>query len=102
MTTRQQTNFTQAINHYCKNLTVSVGCMRSLCEHAENDDDEDHQCEPSFSWQSCDSCGSNLGGDRFKAYGILTDDLQADLFELDICVDCAMFHANGELPDEWD
>lgn len=27
--------------------------------------DPDDGCDPSFSWQPCDVCGSKLGGDRF-------------------------------------
>ena len=54
--------------------------------------------EPSFSWMPCDSCGSRLGGDRFDAVA-LDDD--KEIYELSICVDCAMYHANGELPETW-
>jgi hypothetical protein len=32
------------------------------CEYCE---DEEEECEGSFSWTSCDCCGSGLGGNRY-------------------------------------
>ena len=91
------TEFITAVEHYCEGGTVAVGCKGPQCEHAEGDDD--HQCEPSFSWGQCDSCGSTLGGDRDIAW-LMPDDGKEPI-ELSICVDCVMFHANGELPETW-
>ena len=55
--------------------------------------------EGGFSSQSCDSCGSSLGGDRFAAHGFDKND---NVIHLDICVDCLMFHANGDEPESWE
>jgi hypothetical protein len=95
-----QALFKQAIDTYCKGLeSVSIGCLGVECEHA--DGDEDHQCETHFSWGQCDSCGSTYGGDRFTAYGCWTDSGEFHTIEMAVCVDCAMYHANGELPETW-
>ena len=92
--------FQMAVNMYCDGLdAVSIGCKGSECEYA--DDDENHQCETSFSWSQCDSCGSTLGGDRFESYGMWTEDGEFQTVKMDVCVDCAMYHANGELPEQW-
>lgn len=32
---------------------------------------EDDDGDRGFSWQSCDGCGSNLGGDRFQAFAVI-------------------------------
>jgi len=52
--------------------------------------------EPYFSWSSCDTCGSTLGGNREDAHGYLNDNT---LIHLSICVDCAVYIANCELPE---
>lgn len=57
------------------------------------DIDESH-----FSWSPCDCCGSSLGGDRHAAHG---RDKNGELVHLDICVDCLMFIANGDEPEQW-
>ena len=95
-----QEAFEFAVAQYCRGLdTVAVGCRGAECEYA--DGDEDHQCEASFSWAQCDSCGSTLGGDRLPAFGIWHDEDGYHDIEMSICSDCAMYHANGELPERW-
>jgi len=42
-------------------------CGADAREAARNNDTEIEDCEPWFSWQSCDGCGSHLGGDREHA-----------------------------------
>ena len=93
--------FTESVDHYCKGLTIAVGCRGIECEYA--DGDEDHSCETSFSWQQCDSCGSTLGGDRSEAWGIPLKRKpgEVELIQMSICVDCMMYHANGDEPQEW-
>lgn len=50
--------------------TVTMGLLAE--EHSEyctEEDREADQCDcegPSFSWQSCEGCGSHLGGNRYK------------------------------------
>ena len=53
--------------------------------------------EGGLSWRPCETCGSTLGGNRFAAHG-LTD--KGDIIHYDICVDCLMYLANGDLPSE--
>lgn len=53
--------------------------------------------ESSFSWSDCDSCGSSLGGDRHPAHFLYRGEIQ----HLTVCVDCLLFHANGDLPEDW-
>jgi hypothetical protein len=93
------TDFERDVAMYCQGLeTVAVGCPGSKCEYA--DGDPDHSCEASFSWVQCDSCGSTLGGDRLPAVGLWRDESGALLdIDMEICVDCAMYHANGETPE---
>ena len=93
--------FTRAVATYCKGLDpISPGCRGAECEHAGGD--PDHQCEEYFSRAQCDSCGSTLGGNRMPATAVYTDsDGQLQVIDLEICVDCVMYHANGELPDDW-
>lgn len=52
--------------------------------------------ESSFSWSSCDTCGSQLGGDRYETTGML----DGDVVSMDSCVDCVMYIANGDIPEE--
>ena len=98
-------NFELAVNMYCKGLdTVNIGCHGDQCEYA--DGDENHQCEASFSFGQCDSCGSTLGGDRHKAQGCwtITDEgvrVGFESIDMDVCTDCAMYHANGQIPETW-
>ena len=89
--------FEQSVQHYCKGLdAVSIGCLGAECEYS--DGNEDHQCETSFSWGQCDSCGSTLGGDRSEAYGMWRDGAEFNTIKMSVCIDCMMYHANGELP----
>ena len=52
-----------------------------------------------FSWHSCDGCGSGLGGDRHPAHAL---DGNNELVHLEVCTDCVLFWANGDLPESWD
>ena len=102
-----QTEFELAIERRWPSIewVINPGCKGPECEHAH--DDEDHQCEPSFSWQKCDGCGSRLGGTRETAYAIHKEAFgpnakQPDnVHEISICVDCAAYYANGDLPENW-
>jgi hypothetical protein len=73
------------------------------CDNPDEPGDDwyDLANEPSFSWSTCDSCGSNLGGDRHPAHGFYLDDKgQRQLIHLDICVDCLQLIANGDEPTD--
>lgn len=93
--------FETAVEVYCRGLTfVAIGCRGEQCEYAEGD--PDHQCEASFGRGQCDSCGSGLAGDRIPAVGGWTGESgELCTIEMEVCIDCALYHANGDLPDEW-
>ncbi len=66
-------------------------------ENGVNYDDSDSD---GFSYSSCDSCGSTLGGDRSVAHGVVADgQYRGEFVHMEWCVDCVMYHANGELPE---
>jgi len=53
--------------------------------------------EPHFSWQGCDLCGSELGGDVEPWHAIVNGELtHGD----NACVDCILYIANGDEPQE--
>jgi hypothetical protein len=60
--------------------------------------------EGHFSWHSCDSCGSALGGDRHTAHAFQTGQNPADdtIHHIAICADCLFYHANGDIPEDWE
>jgi hypothetical protein len=66
-----------------------------LTEQIENGEAFD---EGGFSWHRCESCGSSLGGDRYAAHGFNENE---EIVHLDVCVDCVMYHANGDEPEDW-
>lgn len=61
--------------------------------------------EASFSWCQCGICGSTLGGDRYVWHWINGGDQYGKggeiVHESDMCVDCLMFEANGDEPEQW-
>ena len=85
--------FTKAVEHGLEGLEfVSTGIIETCEECPEFD-------EGSFSWSTCDCCGSHLGGDRFAAHG---RDIDGNILHLDVCVDCLMYIANGDEPETWE
>ena len=104
-------NFTEAIERELSGIGHIAPGLASCCgeccsAHGLDEDEMREGCENGtvideggFSGSSCDSCGSTLGGDRFAAHGFGKDD---EVIHLDICVDCLMFHANGDEPQEWE
>ena len=77
-------------------MHLSVGTC-DKCDECKNEIDEGH-----FSWTSCDTCGSSLGGDRFAAHYIDPTDCERQLNHIEVCVDCLQYIANGELPEIWE
>lgn len=75
----------------------------STCACSEcSDFDPEVGDEGHFSWRDCDACGSGLGGDRHAAHGLIALKPRArrtHLIHLDVCTDCLVFVANGDLPD---
>lgn len=94
--------FVAAIEEALKGVnSVSPSPCPDICETCSRTDwPMEYECpvdEGGFSWSSCDSCGSGLGGDRYAAHGFLEN---GELTHLEICPDCMMYHANGETPGE--
>jgi len=52
--------------------------------------------EGHFSWSACDACGGGLGGDRYAAHGVTAN---REIIHFEICQDCLLYMANGDLPD---
>lgn len=80
---------------------ASCGCKDCGLEDLERPDDDyaryENAGEPNFSWSKCPSCGG-LAGDRYPAHywnddGTITG-------HVDVCQDCLMFMANGDVPEE--
>jgi len=80
-------------------------CLHTDTPEEPGDEWHDLANEGSFSWSSCDACGSTFGGDRYPAHGYIanrqTDDPMDGLCHFNICVDCLMYLANGDEPEEW-
>jgi hypothetical protein len=101
-------NFEERIERNLEGLhCVSVGicCSCEQCrsdygmteqEIAEAQANGDLNDEGGFSMHDCESCGSDLAGDRYAVHGI---DANRDLVHLDVCCDCLFYLANGDLPN---
>jgi hypothetical protein len=87
------TQFERNFSHYANGIeALSVG----ICEGCEDEDCHSEDYEASFSWAQCDTCGSTLGGDRYPAHGII----DGNIYHFEVCVDCVMYMANGEVPED--
>lgn len=75
----------------------SVGTCHACdeCNPEGVDEDVELEAEGVFSWASCDTCGCSLGGDRHPAHGWF----EGSLVHFDVCTDCLLYFANGELSD---
>jgi hypothetical protein len=68
---RRESRYLAAVESAYPGWNIAPGCPSS-CEWCHGGEDPEtgesvDQCEPSFSWSSCDLCGSTLGGDRHPA-----------------------------------
>ena len=83
------------------------GCPECRDNHSIEDEATDRELwengsiedEGHFSWEPCELCGSHLGGDRYAAHAVDKDD---EIVHFDVCVDCVMYMANGDLPENWE
>ena len=102
--------YTDAVERGSEGLECVSSGVCSRCEQCQSNhgldgdeiarlqDNGELPDEGSYSWQDCDLCGSGLGGDRYDAHGL---DKDHNIVHLDICVDCVMYVANGDEPEEW-
>jgi len=61
--------------------------------------------EGGFSREQCDTCGSTLGGSRYRAHARLPKrkgQRQGSIIHLEVCVDCLAYIANGDEPADWE
>jgi hypothetical protein len=87
--------FTDAVESNLDGFELIACGKAESCPECPSGEDEG-----SFSWRSCDSCGSPLGGTRYAAHGIEKTGIEP--VHLDICVDCLLYHANGVEPEAWE
>lgn len=98
-------SFLDDVERCCRGLEHISSSPAKCCETCQSDygmdeDDPawDELCdEGGFSWHSCDTCGSSLGGNRYTGHGFTED---GDLVHLSMCADCLVYFANGDVPDE--
>lgn len=102
--------YTKAVEHQLKgieNLNPSLCASCSDCggkwgmeeeEFADAIENGEAFDEGSFSWSSCEGCGSILGGNRYVVHGFMDD----NIIHLDVCVDCLVYLANGDEPENWE
>lgn len=48
-------------------------------------------------WPPCFSCGSTFGGNRHPAHYLVDGEIERER----VCVDCLLYHANGDEPEDW-
>jgi hypothetical protein len=78
----------------CRSWGMEEEAMRAGLENDEICD------EGGFSWSSCDTCGSVLGGMRYAGHAwIAVEGKPDELIHLEVCTDCLCYIANGDLPN---
>lgn len=99
--------FVERVDRYWTGMVVapgpSFGCRDCGLEDVRQDDADanarhDAASEPFFSWHACESCGSRLGGDR---HAVHYWDKAGEGFSghANVCTDCFMYLANGDVPE---
>ena len=100
------------LTEFGKNVDCDCCCQDEWCdrchitgerppteeEFASQAAHEEVLCEGYFSSQPCELCGSGLGGNREPWHGV---DEDGNIVHGDYaCVNCTMYLANGEVPDD--
>ncbi len=82
----------------CDKGLDSLGILTVTIDQAPDSPDGESK-ESYFSWESCDICGTTLGGDRYdcSAYNEITQDI---ITGLEVCSDCIIYIYNGEDPTD--
>lgn len=99
--------YTDAVARELEGLQhVNVGRTHTCAECNPRDlseGDFDTDDEGGFSWQSCDGCGSTLGGQRYAAHALMTHINGREAWIcLSVCADCLCYIANGDEPETWE
>jgi len=100
------TAWTERVDAYWEGLHVaagpSFGCRDCGLEDvdqfdADADARHDAACDSHFSWSKCPSCGG-LAGDRHAVHYWSDDGTLSG--HANVCTDCLMYFANGDVPDD--
>lgn len=102
MTKQEYAEYQERVEAELKSLKYASsgycpGC--AVCEDAYGaiEEEEDYpEVEGSFSWQSCEICGSGLGGDRHPVHAVAAD---GSILHFDACIDCVYYMEYGRLDD---
>ncbi len=100
MTKAEYQRYQEAVEHNLSGIEhVSTGACPGCAECDLDRDCSEHDRElaeePHFSWQPCECCGSNLGGERHPAHGLI----DGKLVHLSVCTDCLYYLNYGQLDD---
>lgn len=100
MTKTEYADYEQRFSDGTKDISfLSSGSYLESCSvcprDLEYDDGVSYDCEPHFSWSTCDICARDQGGDRETAHGIY----DGRTIHLNICTDCVYFNEYGKLDD---
>jgi len=107
--------FTEAVERNLKGVEhLSVGrnhkcdeCCVGIADD-QRDGNSILEDEGHFSWSACEGCGSEFGGNRYAAHGIIpvlmganADRRVETMIHMDVCADCLAYIANGQEPETW-
>lgn len=84
------TYFSTGFNPECSDCRDTHGFCCVHAAKAEEVPDEGH-----FSRSQCDVCSTRLAGNRYAAHGFI----DGELCHFDVCMDCVMYHNNGDMPE---
>lgn len=105
--------FVQAFERHTKGLeAISSGLCASCSDCQSTFDasekklakliDEGLSNEGGFSRSGCDTCCSSLGQLLYAGHALIEIDGKKVLTHLDLCEDCILFIANGDIPNSWE
>lgn len=105
------TGFTAAIERNLQGLIgTNPGIATQSCDTCAEQQGQRFEEEPadegSFkNRMDCDSCGTTLGGSVYAGHAFSATPSgvngPGDVYHLELCFDCVLFHANGDEPEEW-
>ena len=89
MTKREYREYRKTVEKFFED-----NALRNLSRKHNSETEE--SAEEYFSWQSCDCCGTSMGGSRIDADGYSE---KYGVLEFSICTDCEYFAEYGQLDD---
>ena len=103
-TKEQQNDFLTSYRKCCEGLQAISVSVIGQCETCQKEwgatpAELSEACdEGHFSKSPCETCGATLAGMRYSAHALH----DSELIHLSACEDCALYIANGQLPDNWE